>query len=131
MRRREIVVASAGLRVLKPEGPPEGAVLAARTLGVSLEGHVAQPLSPALVSGFDLLVVMEAPQATAIRRLYPNTASRTALLPRFDPNLKTLGSFERYNIPDPYGTNRESFEECYRRIKACLDGLLSRQGIAD
>jgi protein-tyrosine phosphatase len=111
-------VASAGFIGADRPSPPE-AVAAAAARGVDLAPHRSQLLSPALVQGADLVIVMDAEQLLAIRRGYPRPADSVLLLGDFDPGPVTSRA-----IPDPVDKPRAAFDACYARIDRCVDALL-------
>jgi len=116
------VVTSAGF--IGPGGrpsPPE-ALAAAAALGVDLTRHRSRLLTPAIVREAELIVVMDARQATDIRRGY-GRGSSVVILGDLDPLPVTART-----IPDPVDQPRAAFDACYRRIDRCVEALLAACG---
>ncbi len=76
--------ASAGIRPSQAAHPPVEARDAATAYGVSLDAHVPQPLTRALMDSSDVVVVMEAGQLSYLQGVYPDRARHVVLLPLFD-----------------------------------------------
>lgn len=92
-------VSSAGLAALvgRPAEPDAQALLAAR--GLDLSGHRARQLTPELVRGADLVLVMTAEQQRAVEQLAPTARGR----------VHRLGRFGGFDVPDPYRQDRAAF----------------------
>jgi protein-tyrosine-phosphatase len=97
---------------------PPAAITVARRRGVDLTGHHSRLLGHELLEGVDLVVVMNAPQARELRRLFRVTGDRVLVLGDIDP-----GPIERREIRDPVDQPEAVFEVVYQRIDACLDVL--------
>ncbi len=117
--RPDLAVVSAGLAA--GDGAPADplAVRAASGLGVDLTGHRSRPVTPGLVAGADLVLVMEATHARALRAYAPEAAPRTRLLGDF----LEAGPFR---IPDPWGLPHEVFAATFARIDAAVSRLAAR-----
>jgi low molecular weight protein-tyrosine phosphatase len=104
-------VDSAGLAA--PVGRPADpiAVELARERGLDLSGHRARQLTPGLVQGFELLLVMEQAQERAVEGLAPTARGR----------VHRLGRFGGFDVPDPYRRPRAAFEEALALIERGLD----------
>jgi low molecular weight protein-tyrosine phosphatase len=105
------VVASAGLAALEGRGadPEAIALLAAR--GVDLTGHRARQLTRELVTGFDVVLVMEEGHRREVEALAPAARGR----------VHRLGRFGGFDVADPYRRGRPAFEEALARIERGLD----------
>ena len=118
-RRPDLDVASAGLSAGDGAQADPLAIRVANDLGVDLTGHRSRPVTPGLVAGADLVLVMEASHARALRSYAPDAAPRTRLLGDF---LDT-GPFR---IPDPWGLPREVFAATFARIDDAVGRLAAR-----
>lgn len=108
-------VASAGF--LGPDRPsPEGARAVARSRGLDLSEHRSRQLSGELMATSDLIFVMDAVQARAIRR--KSGRDDVFLLGDLDPVWSG-----RRAIRDPVEQPREVFEEVYDRIDRAVARL--------
>jgi protein-tyrosine-phosphatase len=107
------LVAQAG----KPADPR--ARTAAAELGISLDGHVAQPLSEAMLRDADAIFVMDYAQEAKLVARYPWTAAKVFILGAF------ASSAIDPEIPDPDRGTIEDVRRCYRRLLACIDGAAS------
>lgn len=132
-RAAQLVTAAGGLAGLRSASagistrqaarvPTHGVEVAREHYGLSLESHRPLQLTAALMEAHDLVVVMEASQAVALRNAYPERADRVVLLPEFDPEPVT--AYERFHIEDPFLRPRAAFEACYRRIDRAVIRLV-------
>jgi protein-tyrosine phosphatase len=105
------LVASAGLAALvgRPADPEAVGLCAAQ--GVDLSAHRAWQLTPALVSGFDVVLVMEEGHRREVEALAPALRGR----------VHRLGRFGAFDVHDPYRRGRPAFEEALGRIERGLD----------
>jgi protein-tyrosine phosphatase len=109
-----VQVFSAGL--FGPGRPsPHTALSAAGRRGIDLSSHRSQLITVALLRDVDLVMVMEASQRRRLQADFGFDRGRTLLLGDFDPL-----SVHTRAVPDPYGGNRETFDECYARIDRCV-----------
>lgn len=118
-QRPDLAVRSAGLAA--GEGAPADplAVRIAKDFGVDLAAHRSRPLTPGLLTGTDLLLVMEASQARALRKCAPDSVRRVLMLGDFLAN----GPFA---LPDPWGRPQEIFAATFARIDAAVGRLAAR-----
>jgi protein-tyrosine-phosphatase len=123
MGNTTIITRSAGIRTTQASRSPAEAVSAAATYGIQLATHVPQQLTRQMMDDFDLVVVMEAAQYTQLRLSYPTHRDRIFLLAVLDHAAE--GTYEHYNIVDPFGQPLEAFHTCYRRISRSLDRLIT------
>lgn len=124
-----IVFGSAGIRVSDPASPPEGALRAAERFGVDLGGHRSRPMSAALAEKWDMIVVMEVWQLSALRKSSLGIHDRLFLLSSLEAATapRPMG-YSAVNIEDPYGGSLERFVACFERIERCIRGLFQDIG---
>ncbi|MDI3362646.1 protein tyrosine phosphatase [Lelliottia sp. V106_10] len=94
-------VASAGVSGLVGHAADARAQEVAALHGVSLEGHVAQKLTPQLMREYDLILAMEPEHLNHISAMAPEIRGRSLL---FGQWLQTRA------IPDPYRKSHEAYE---------------------
>jgi protein-tyrosine-phosphatase len=87
----------------------------ARRFNVDLSAHRSRPVTPLLLSNYDLIVAMQAGHREALLAEHPGLADRIYLLSEVVEN-------RMYDIPDPQGSTDDALE-----IAADLD-LLIREG---
>jgi protein-tyrosine phosphatase len=94
------LVESAGIHALvgRPAEPDAQALM--RERGLDLSGHRARQLTAELVSGFELVLVMEKRHEHAVHALAPTARGR----------VHRIGTFGDFDVPDPYGQPRRAFE---------------------
>lgn len=117
---------SVGVHAWPGSEPPAHAVAAALPFGVDLRSHRSRAIdTPALLAA-DLVVGMEPWHGSVIGRRFPKLAKPCVLLSEFEETATRRGGYLRYNVPDPYGRDMRSFEECFARMESCLRGLRAR-----
>jgi protein-tyrosine phosphatase len=95
--------------------PPPEALLAAERVGVDIASHRSSLFTPNDIKGADLVVVMAAEQARALRRRFRRQAATILVLGDLDPrNSRTR------TIVDPWGQPSQVFDESYARISRCV-----------
>jgi protein-tyrosine phosphatase len=112
LTERGFVVQSAGLAAMMGGGAAEESVRQARAYGAALEGHVSQPLTPALAAQADHLVVMTRGHLQSVQTGFRRLAAEPRLL---DP----AGD----DLADPIGGSPEVYRQCAARIWQHLDRL--------
>jgi protein-tyrosine-phosphatase len=85
---------------------------ALRELGIPVNGHKAQRLSPALIAKATTVYVMTDAQRDAVLAMTPDAGSKVVLL---DPN---------GDIPDPHGQAESAYLDCADRIRQAIDRQL-------
>lgn len=114
----DTVVASAGF--IGPDRPsPGNAIATAAVRGIDLKPHRSQLLSNALIAAAQLIIVMEARQAEALRLVFGDVKAPILILGDLDPLLP-----ETRTVRDPALQSRVIFGESYDRIDRCLEVLV-------
>ncbi len=108
-------VESAGLAALvgRPADPEAQALMLER--GLDLSGHRARQLTPELLRGSDLVLVMEAWQQRAVEALLPSARGR----------VQRLGRFGDFDVPDPFRRGPTAFRAALVFIDRGLDELMA------
>ncbi|HYM80409.1 MAG TPA: low molecular weight protein arginine phosphatase [Candidatus Limnocylindria bacterium] len=105
-----VVVESAGTAAWDGQPATELSQEVAERAEVSLAEHRSRRVTPAMLRGADLVLVMERLHLAAVRALGAD-ASRTHVLSEWpEPGEPALV------ISDPFGGSLEAYEECWRRI---------------
>jgi protein-tyrosine-phosphatase len=107
-------VVSAGFQ---PSGrrSPDAAVEAALKFGVDLRDHRSAEVDEQQVRAADMIFVFDLDQAISLRRLFPESFSKTLFLGAIDD-----GPIE---ISDPYGHPVDDFSRIYSRIDAIISSV--------
>lgn len=98
---------------------PAGALAAAARLDVDLTAHRSKLIRPALLDTADLMVVMAAEQAIALRRQFGDVRGLVVVLGDLDPD-----SIRRRTILDPWGGDDAAFNASYSRVERCVRQLV-------
>jgi protein-tyrosine phosphatase len=115
---------SSGIIVGQSGSSPVEAVAAAKMIGIDLSDHISKSLNTQSAHDNDLIVTMEASHIKTLRKLHPDIRNKLFLLPLFERNGSYGKGYQKYNIPDPYGKNKETFQECYQRITIATEQML-------
>jgi protein-tyrosine-phosphatase len=113
-----IDVSSAGF-IGPDRQPPVRALAAASRRGLDMSTHRSALVTPAALRQADLVVVMEAGQATALQRQVGRPRGKVVVLGDLDPH-----PIVRRSIRDPWGGDDVVFEHSYARIERCLTELV-------
>jgi len=104
-------VSSAGTAAWDGQPATQESVQAAGRDGVDLTAHRSRRVTPALLRGADMILVMERGHLGAVQALGADP-NRTHVLSEWpapgEPELP---------ISDPFGASTEAYEECWRRIR--------------
>ncbi len=122
--RVEAETFSRGLLALPGQHPPEEALAAASDFGVDLGDHIAQPMLAPDIERAGLILVMSPDQRTHITRARPASIGKVFLLSHVSP-----GELANRAIPDPVGTDVETFRAVYAEITRHVDAWMGRFGI--
>jgi protein-tyrosine phosphatase len=113
-----IVVESAGTAAWDDQPATEPSIEVAAREGVDISRHRSRRLTPSMVRGSDLVLVMERGHLAAVRAL-GGDPGRTHVLSEWpapgEPGLE---------ISDPFGASIEAYEECWRRIQHHLERVV-------
>jgi low molecular weight protein-tyrosine phosphatase len=113
-----IVVESAGTAAWDDQPATERAIQVANQSGVDLSGHRSRRLTPAMVRGADIVLVMERGHLAAVRALGADPERSHVLSEWPGPGEPGL------EISDPFGASSEAYEECWRRIQHHLERVV-------
>jgi protein-tyrosine phosphatase len=111
---RGFIVLSAGLAAMIGESAAEEAVATAQTYGADLAAHASRPVTADLIAQADHVLAMTQGHLFLLAGCFPDCATIARLL-----------APDGEDIADPVGCGREVYEECARRIWACLDGFVT------
>jgi protein-tyrosine-phosphatase len=117
--RDRILTASAGLHTTPGKPADPRAIQLAKEFGVSLDLHQTQRLTPALVEGTDLILVMDTLNVASFQARYPGARSKLFMLGAFSGPVET----RRPDIQDPYNGDLDDVRRCYRTISQRLSSL--------
>jgi N-carbamoyl-L-amino-acid hydrolase len=110
----EWIVQSAGTWTSPDEPALPAAIVAARKIGVSLDGHETRAITPELVSIQDLILVMESGHKEALQNEFPLFSNRVFLLSEVIQD-------KIEEIPDPVMSDTDSFIEAATRINDMIE----------
>lgn len=106
----DVLVRSAGFVGPDRAVPPQSTEVATRR-GIDLSAHRSQLLTPELVHGSDLVIVMDVGQALAVQRQYGAAASRIVLAGDLDPV-----ATDSRTIRDPWNQSVAVYEASFSRL---------------
>jgi protein-tyrosine-phosphatase/predicted ATP-grasp superfamily ATP-dependent carboligase len=118
--RDALEIASAGIHAVAGRAADERACQVAHELGVSLQGHRAQPLTAELVDRSQLIFVMDHRNEAGLVSRFPSASGRLFLL-GLDAVAK--GHAREGEIADPYTGDIEAVRQAARLIQARVRGL--------
>jgi protein-tyrosine phosphatase len=104
-------VESAGIAALVGRPPDPIAVELMRERGLDISGHRARQLIEPLVTGADLVIVMQHGHVKAIEASYPHARGR----------VHRLGRWGGFDVADPYGQPRAAFERALEQIERGIE----------
>lgn len=120
IRRRSwknVAVASAGVGAVDGSPASPNAVSAATERGYPLHDHVARLLTASMVEWADIVLGMTPSHLHVVDEM--GGAGKSALLTAFIP-----GDGAGQPVPDPFGTDQESYREVLSHIEAAVESLL-------
>ncbi len=115
---KDIAVRSAGLHAVAGREAHPWALAVSRELGLPLNLHRAQLLTPDLVSSSDAIFAMDFENLAELQTLYPNAKHKIFLLSSYAD-----GKHRHREIPDPYFGDIETTRRCYSVLSQCIDNL--------
>jgi protein-tyrosine-phosphatase len=113
--RRPGRVRSAGVSAWDGAPASDGARAVARKHGLDLEGHLSRRLTPALLAGQDLVLLMNPGDLLRVKALDPDGGAEVFGLADFG-----RARPEGVGVPDPYGGSPEAYEETLAHIEEHL-----------
>jgi protein-tyrosine phosphatase len=114
----QVDTSSAGTAAWEDQPATPEAIAVTAADGVDISAHRSRRVTPAVLRGADLVLVMEKGQVSTVQALGA-VASRTHVLSEWpEPGEPGLP------VSDPFGASREAYEECWRRIRHHVKRLL-------
>ena len=107
-----VVVRSAGIKALEGKEAATEMQQLAQGYGVSLAGHQARQVDSSLLHWADLVLVMEDQQKRFLECAYPDVCGKVHFLSKWDDDCA---------ISDPYRKSFVDYEQCFKRIKKCVE----------
>ena len=98
--QEQVTVESAGLGALVGQPASEHSIALMQERGIDITSHRAKQLTPELVSGTDLILVMETRHKRAIEANEPTARGK----------VYRVGEWQDLEIPDPHREPRDAFE---------------------
>jgi len=117
-----IVVDSAGLLGIEGAPASPAACMILHEEGIDLSRHRSRGLRAADLESADLVLVMTSAQRAAIERRFAGLAPRIELLRAYESPPGPMR--EALDLDDPMGCEVETYRECFRVIRACVDHLV-------
>jgi protein-tyrosine phosphatase len=99
------IVASAGIAAGTGGRPSSETLQVLREMGISLNGHITQPVTSSLVRHADLILTMTRGHRDALVGHWPSAAGRTELLRQ-----------DQRDIPDPIGGPIDLYRSCAQQM---------------
>jgi protein-tyrosine-phosphatase len=115
----DVVVRSAGMHASPGREPHEWALEASRELGMPLDDHRAQAVTPELVSNSETIFAMDFENLAELETLYPEAKHKIFLLSKYAP-----GRMRNREIPDPYFGDIDTTRRCYALLSECIANLV-------
>ncbi len=100
-------VSSAGLSALvgEPADPTARELMAER--GLDISAHRGRQLTPEMMAGYELVLVMEKGHEAAVEEMNPAMRGR----------VHRIGKFGGFDVPDPFRRDRAAFESALALIE--------------
>ena len=99
---------------------PDTSLTISAKRGLDLSRFRSRPLVPTVVTGADLIIVMDARQAQEITTRFPVNRARIVIAGDLDPRFDQARA-----IRDPWNQPSEVFEESFDRLDRCATVLVS------
>lgn len=116
---KDVTFASAGIGAYGGAAASEGAMLVALERGLDLSSHKAQPLTPELVGGSDLILCMSEHHVASATTLGGD--GKTFLLDEYASSGTTSSS-----VADPFGQHIEAYRDAADDIGRQVAGAVER-----
>jgi protein-tyrosine phosphatase len=100
-KQNDWVVASAGIWAADGQPASEHAIAEMARRGISLTRHRSRPVTSALITAVDLVLVMTRNHAEALRNAFPANVQKIHLLTEMAGHV--------YDVQDPYGGTPEEY----------------------
>ena len=114
----QVETSSAGTAAWEDQPATPEAIAVTAADGVDIRAHRSRRVTPAVLRGADLVLVMEKGQVGTVQALGADP-KRTHVLSEWpEPGEPGLP------VSDPFGASREAYEECWRRIQHHVKRLL-------
>jgi protein-tyrosine phosphatase len=114
--QKNVAVISAGLSARSGRRADSRALAVSREFGISLDEHVAHPLTEQLVADSDVIFVMDYFNKARLLTRYPNACHKAFLLGTYLPR--------HAEIEDPYHGHVSDVRKCYQVVNVCLQSFL-------
>jgi protein-tyrosine phosphatase len=125
-----LTIHSSGIDAFIENPPPNEAIDSAKLFGISMDDHRSQGLTQELISGSDMIVVMEEEHRRRLEEAHPGSKDKCFLLSMFSHDHHRWGShYFNYNIADPYGKDKDQYILCYEKITICVKNMLFEIGL--
>jgi protein-tyrosine-phosphatase len=123
-------VDSAGLFVEPGASIAASAQAALADLGITADGHSAQPVTRDLIDEADIVLSMTAAHAEQLRRQFPDAASKIYEFARYVVTGESTGADEGltfgYDISDPFGGSKDTYERCAKHLQGLVERAIDR-----
>jgi protein-tyrosine phosphatase len=111
-------VQSAGLHALAGREAHPLALKVSREIGVPLDNHRAQLLTPEMIASSDLIFAMDFENLAELCAVYPDAKNKIHMLSAFAD-----GKQRNREIADPYYGDEETTRQCYAVLMQCVRNL--------
>ena len=111
-------VQSAGLHALAVREAHPLALKVSREIGIPLDNHRAQLLTPEMVASSDLIFAMDFENLAELCVVYPDAKNKIHMLSAF-----AEGKQRNREIADPYYGDEKTTRQCYAMLMQCVRNL--------
>jgi protein-tyrosine-phosphatase/predicted ATP-grasp superfamily ATP-dependent carboligase len=115
----EIQVCSAGMHALPGHAAHPRAQLVARELGLALDHHRAQLMTPELVEKADAIFAMDFQNKAELLERFPEAERKIFMLSAY-----AEGTARYREIDDPYFGGEDEVRRCYTLLQLCVHNLV-------
>jgi protein-tyrosine phosphatase len=119
-KRSDIIVTSAGTHAIPGRQAHPYAISTASQMGIDLSHHNARALNAEMVEQADAILAMDCRNVVELVSQFPRARNKIYMLGAYAEN---HGKF--VEIEDPYYGHEEMTRECYKRLKSCIERLMS------